>query len=226
MTTETTTYEQLVLGGDFKSEKVLVFGADLDKGSVLASYGVATSDTKAKKSVTFTGATPVEGKKVAVTIGDKKFEYTIAESDTVSNIAAGLKALINNASTGSTLVEADNTSGKLELEAKSAGLDGNNIIVVAEPAEDSGVTAGDVSLDVVGLSVGDERFALVDSDSATSALQKPVAVLLEDAKAGEMKYAAFTGDFDATKLKFSDGDSLNNFKEELRKIGIFTKDVL
>ena len=175
-----TNYYDQIVTGNVVMDDGFIYGADAERGTVLASAGV--SAVAAEKSITFTGATPVATKKVAVTIGGVKFEYTIAESDTVSDIAAGLKALINNATTGSTLMEADNSSGKLTLEAKTAGYAGNSISIVAAPAEDSGVTAGDVTVEAVGQDKGQEFWSIVDSDSATSALQNPKAVLLEDAK--------------------------------------------
>ena len=222
---ETKFYDQIVTG-NVVMDNGFIYGADADAGTVLASAGVATSAVAAEKSVTFTGATPVATKKVAVTIGGVKFEYAIAVSDSVTDIAAGLKALINNATTGSALVTADNTSGKLELTAKTAGWAGNNISVVAEPAADSGVTAGDVTAEAVGQDKGQEFWSIVDSDSATSALQTPKAVLLEDAKANTVAKIAYCGEFAESKLKFSDGDDIDTFKDALRSRGMYVKKVI
>jgi hypothetical protein len=222
---EETNYDDLVAGHfPVITGPVTVYEGSLKKGTVVTTRGVAAADAKAKKSITFTGATPVATKKVAVTIGGVKFEYTIANSDTVTDIAAGLKALINNASTGSALVAADNTSGKLELEAKEKGSAGNYIEIIAAPGADSGVTAGDVTVETVGQLTGDELVQIVDAESGTAAYQEPAAVLLEDCEAGGSCAAAFTGEFNAAALIFKEGQSINNFKVKLRKIGIFAKD--
>ena len=222
---ETKFYDQIVTG-HVVMDNGFIFGADAERGTVLASAGVATSAVAAEKSITFTGATPVASKKVAVTIGGVKFEYTIAESDTVSDIAAGLKAVINNASTGSELMEADNSSGKLTLEAKTAGYAGNDISIVAAPAADSGVTAGDVTVEAVGQDKGQEFWSIVDSASATSALQNPKAVLLEDAKANTVAKIAYCGEFAESMLKFSDGDGIETFKDAMRARGMYVKKVI
>lgn len=202
-----------------------VYGSDLKAGSVVATYGVATADAKAKKSITYTGASPVATKKVAVTIGDKTFEYTIANSDTVTDIAAGLKALINNASTGSALVTASNTSGKLELEAKEYGVDGNSIAISSVAEAGSDVTVGDLTVETKGQVIGDELIEIVDSDNATAALQDPIGVLVEDTPAGKTGTIAYTGEFNVDELKFASGDTINTFKKALRKIGIFARPV-
>lgn len=222
---ETKFYDQIVTG-NVVMDNGFIFGADAEAGTVLASAGVPTSAVAAEKSITFTGATPVATKKVAVTIGGVKFEYAIAESDTVSDIAAGLKALINNATTGSALVTADNTSGKLELAAKTAGWAGNNITIVAEPADDSGVTAGDLTVETTGQDKGQEFWSIVDSDSATAALQNPKAVLMEDAKANTFAKIAYCGEFAESLLVFSDGDDVDTFKDAMRARGMYIKKII
>lgn len=219
-----TKYDDLVTGQfHVISGPVTSYAGNLKKGTVVTTRGVAAADAKAKKSVTFSGS-PTATKKVAVTIGGVKFEYTIAADDTATLVAAGLKALINNATTGSKLVTADNTSGKLELEAKDNGVEGNYIEIVATPGDGSGVTAGDVTVETVGQLAGEELVEIVDAESGTAAYQEPAGVLLEDIDEGKSGVAAFTGEFNAAALIFKEGQSINNFKVKLRKIGIFAKD--
>lgn len=219
-----TKYDDLV-AGQFPviTGPVTSYAGNLKKGTVVTTRGVAAADAKAKKSVTFSGS-PTATKKVAVTIGGVKFEYTIAADDTATLVAAGLKALINNATTGSKLVTADNTSGKLEFEAKDNGVEGNYIEIVATPGDGSGVTAGDVTVETVGQLAGEELVEIVDAESGTAAYQEPAGVLLEDINEGKSGVAAFTGEFNAAALIFKEGQSINNFKVKLRKIGIFAKD--
>jgi hypothetical protein len=95
--------------------------------------------------------------------------------------------------------------------------------IVVTVGDGAGVVAGDVTVEVVGEDVGDERFEIVDSGSGTAALQEPAAVLLEDALPGETKLAAFTGEFNQAELVFKEGQSINNFKANLRKLDIFAK---
>ena len=201
----------------------LIYGADLQAGSVVASRGVATSATKAKKSVTFTG-TPVASKTVKVAVNGKEVTYTTA-STTLATEVAGIKAAINGDSALSAIVTADNSSGKLTIEWKEAGLAGNDMVIVVTVGDGAGVEAGAVAVETIGQSVGDELFEIVDSDSGTAALQDPVGVLLEDTKAGKSGAIAFTGEVDVAELKFAEGDSINNFLKALRKIGIFPRTV-
>ena len=98
-----------------------IYGSDLKAGSVVASRGVATSASKAKKSVTFTG-TPVASKTVKVAVNGKEVTYTTA-STTLATEVAGIKAAINGDSALGAIVEADNASGKLTIEWKENGVD-------------------------------------------------------------------------------------------------------
>jgi len=222
----TTKYFDQLVTGYVVIDNVTIHSGSPKRGTVLGARPVAASAVAAEKSITFTGATPVEAKKVAVTIGGVKFEYTIADSDSVTDIAAGLKALINNATTGSALVEADNSSGKLILEAKTAGYAGNSISIVAAPEAGSGVTAGALTVETIGQDAGQELFQIVDSDSAVEALRVPKAVLLEDATAGSTAPVAFCGQFAADKLIFDTGDSLATFKDAMRARGMYTIKVI
>ena len=220
---QNTEYDKLI-AGDYPivREAVTIAGdAELKAGTVLASHGVAVSAVKAKKSITFTG-TPVASKEVSIKIADKTVTYTTT-STTLATEVAGIKAAINADTTGAgAIVTADNSSGKLTLEVKTAGSAGN-ALEVEFTAGESGMTAGDLTVEVVGEDVGDERFEIVDSGSGTAALQEPAAVLLEDAIPGETKLAAFCGEFNQAELIFKEGQSINNFKGKLRKIGIFAK---
>lgn len=201
----------------------LIYGAALQAGSVVASRGVATSATKAKKSVTFTG-TPVASKTVKVAVNGKEVTYTTA-STTLATEVAGIKAAINGDSALSSIVAADNSSDKLTIEWKEAGLAGNDMVIVVTVGDGAGVEAGAVAVETIGQSVGDELFEIADSDSGTAALQDPVGVLIEDAAAGTYGTIAFTGEVDVAELKFAEGDSINNFLKALRKIGIFPRTV-
>ena len=201
----------------------LIYGADLQAGSVVASRGVATSATKAKKSVTFTG-TPVASKTIKVAVNGKEVTYTTA-STTLATEVAGIKAAINGDSALSAIVTADNSSGKLTIEWKEAGLAGNDMVIVVTVGDGAGVEAGAVAVETIGQSVGDELFEIADSDSGTASLQDPVGVLIEDAAAGTYGTIAFTGEVDVAELKFAEGDSINNFLKALRKIGIFPRTV-
>ena len=217
---QATNYDNLVVGGRVVTDNVMI-ATKQDKGTVLASYGVATSAVKAKKSITFTG-TPVASEAVKIKINGQEVSYTTT-STTLNTEVAGLKAAINAASTGAgAIVTADNSSGKLTLEVKAAGKAGNDL-EVEFTAGDSGMVAGNLTVEVVGEDLGDERFTAADTGSGTSALQTPVAILLEDAEAGDFKTVAFCGEFNKDALKFASGMSLNNFKVALRKIGIFAK---
>lgn len=222
---ETKYFDQLVTGHVFAGD-VLIHSGNLKRGTVLGARAVAGSAVAAKKSITFTGASPVATKKVSVTIGGVKFEYAVVATNTVTDIAAGLKAAINNDSTGSALVTADNTSGKLELTAKTAGYAGNGISIVAEAEAGSGVTCGDLTVEAIGQDKDQELFQIVDSDSAVSELQKPKAVLLEDASAGSYAKVAFCGEFDENKLIFDTGDALATFKDAMRARGMYTKKII
>lgn len=211
-------YSDLIVNGAI-TENVKIFGANLERGSVLASYGVASAAVKAKKSVTFTG-TPVASKSVKVKIDGVEVSYTTT-STTLATEVAGIAAAINADDTLGELVTAASSSGTLTIESDVAGYDGNGMKIEVTVGEGAGVTAGAVTVAVIGRDKDDELFTIVDSDNANSALQKPVAVLLEDAKDGEARVAAFFGVANAAKLKFSTGDSLATFKVELRKIGIY-----
>ena len=200
-----------------------IYGSDLKAGSVVASRGVATSASKAKKSVTFTG-TPVASKTVKVAVNGKEVTYTTA-STTLATEVAGIKAAINGDSALGAIVEADNASGKLTIEWKENGVDGNDMDIAVTLGDGTGLTAGAVTVETIGQSVGDELFEIVDSDSATAALQDPVGVLLEDTAAGKFGNIAFTGNVDVAELKFAEGDTINNFLKALRKIGIFPRTV-
>ena len=204
---QTTEYSKLVAGEfPIAREAVTIAGSDeLKAGTVLASHGVCASATKAMKSVTFTG-TPVASKTITVTVDGHDVSYTTG-STTLATEVAGIKAAINADNTVKNIVVADNDSGKLTLESKTAGKSGNAIAIS----------------EVVGEDVGDERFEIVDSGSGTDALQEPIAVLLEDGAPGETKLAAFTGEFNQAELIFKSGQSINNFKGKLRKVGIFAK---
>ena len=215
-----------IFAGDTQPRNIgagIIYGADLQAGSVLASRGVATSASKAKKSVTFTG-TPVASKTVKVAVNGKEVTYTTA-STTLATEVAGIKAAINGDSALSAIVTADSDSGKLTIEWKVNGFEGNAMEIVVTLGDGTGLTAGAVTVEVIGQSVGDELFEIVDSDSGTAALQDPVGVLLEDAKAGKYGTIAFTGEVDVAELKFAEGDSINNFLKALRKIGIFPRTV-
>ena len=221
--TQTTEYEKLI-AGDYPivREAVAIAGdGELKAGTVLASHGVAASATKAKKSVTFTG-TPVASKTIKVAVDGNEVTYTTS-STTLATEVAGIKAAINADNTLKNIVTADNSSGKLTIEWKTAGKAGNSMEIVVTVGDGAGVEAGDVTVEVVGEDVGDERFEIVDSGSGTAALQEPAAVLLEDAAPGETKLAAFCGEFNQAELIFKEGQSINNFKVKLRKIGIFAK---
>ena len=220
---QTTEYEKLI-AGDYPivREAVTIAGdSELKAGTVLASNGVAASATKAKKSVTFTG-TPVASKSIKVAVNGKEVTYTTA-STTLATEVAGIKAAINADNTLKNIVAATNSDGKLSIEWKIAGKAGNDMEIVVTVGDGAGVEAGDVAVEVVGEDVGDERFEIVDSGSGTAALQEPAAVLLEDAAPGETKLAAFCGEFNQAELIFKEGQSINNFKVKLRKIGIFAK---
>ena len=222
---ETKYFDQLVTG-HVVMDDVFIHSGNPKRGTVLGARAVAGSAVAAEKSITFTGGSPGATKKVSVTIGGVKFEYAIVATNTVTDIAAGLKAAINNASTGSALVTADNTSGKLELTAKTAGYAGNNITIVAAAEDGSGVTCGDLTVETIGQDEGQELFQIVDSDNAVSELQKPKAVLLEDATAGHSAKAAFCGEFDESKLVFDTGDSLATFKDAMRARGMYAKKII
>lgn len=201
----------------------LIYGADLQAGSVVASRGVATSATKAKKSVTFTG-TPVATKTVKLSVNGNEVTYTIA-STTLADEVAGLKAAINADNVLKNIVAATNSAGKLLIEWKETGFAGNDMVIVVTVGDGAGVEAGAVAVETIGQSVGDELFEIADSDSGTAALQDPVGVLIEDAAAGTYGTIAFTGEVDVAELKFAEGDSINNFLKALRKIGIFPRTV-
>lgn len=218
--------EKKIFAGDIQPRNIgagLIYGADLSAGSVVASRGVATSASKAKKSVTFAG-TPVASKTVKVAVNGEEVTYTTV-STTLADEVAGLKAAINGDTALGAIVAATNASGKLSIEWKEAGLVGNDMEIVVTLGDGVGVTAGDVTVEVIGQSAGDELFEIVDSDSGTAALQDPVGVLLEDTKAGKFGSIAFTGEVDVAELKFAEGDSINNFLKALRKIGIFPRTV-
>ena len=220
---QNTEYNKLI-AGDYPivREAVTIAGAaELKAGTVLASHGVAASATKAKKSVTFTG-TPVASKNIKVAVDGNEVTYTTA-STTLATEVAGIKAAINADNTLKNIVAATNSDGKLSIEWKTAGKSGNDMEIVVTVGDGAGVEVGDVAVEVVGEDVGDERFEIVDSGSGTAALQEPAAVLLEDAAPSETKLAAFCGEFNQAELIFKDGQSINNFKVKLRKIGIFAK---
>lgn len=189
--------------------------AALKAGSVLCST-VKTAAAKAKKSITFTGA-PISGKTVSILLNGAEIAYTTGSTTLATEITGIANAI--NAAAGDE-VTASASAGKLSIEAKANGLNGNTISIVAV-VEGSGLTAGAVAIDVVGCEVGDEVFEIVDSTSETNNI--PCAVLLEDAEAGEIKSVAFTGCFISSALKFKAGQSLASFKKTLRTIGIFTK---
>lgn len=215
-----------IFAGDTQPRNIgsgIIYGADLQAGSVLASRGVATSATKAKKSVTFTG-TPVATKTVKLSVNGNEVTYTIA-STTLADEVAGLKAAINADNVLKNIVAATNSTGKLLIEWKETGFAGNDMVIVVTVGDGAGVEAGAVAVETIGQSVGDELFEIVDSDSGTAALQDPVGVLLEDTKAGKSGVIAFTGEVDVAELKFAEGDSINNFLKALRKIGIFPRTV-
>lgn len=218
--------DKKIFAGDVQPRNVgagLIYNADLQAGSVVASRGVATSASKAKKSVTFTG-TPVASKTVKVAVNGKEVTYTTA-STTLATEVAGIKAAINGDSALSAIVTADSDSGKLTIEWKENGFAGNAMEIVVTLGDGTGLTAGAVTVEVIGQSVGDELFEIADSDSGTAALQDPVGVLLEDTEAGKYGSIAFTGEVDVAELKFAEGDSINNFLKALRKIGIFPRTV-
>lgn len=218
--------DKKIFAGDVQPRNVgagLIYNADLQAGSVVASRGVATSASKAKKSVTFTG-TPVASKTVKVAVNGKEVTYTTA-STTLATEVAGIKAAINGDSALSAIVTADSDSGKLTIEWKEKGFAGNAMEIVVTLGDGTGLTAGAVTVETIGQSVGDELFEIVDSDSGTAALQDPVGVLLEDTEAGKYGSIAFTGEVDVAELKFAEGDSINNFLKALRKIGIFPRTV-
>lgn len=217
---EPTTYERKNLwAGNIQPRNIgsaFIYGSDLEAGTVLASRGVATSDSKAKKSITFTG-TPVASKEVKLVVNGTAVTYTTA-STTLNDEVAGIKAAINTAMSAS--VTATSSSGKLLVEDNAAGVAGNGMTITVDVGA-SGLTAGALTVETIGQKAGDELFEIVDSDNATSALQDPVAVLLEDAAGNSFASVAFTGELIASELKFATGDSLNTFKKALRKIGIF-----
>ena len=210
-----------VIGGLVETENLLA-ATDIKEGDVVASYGVCTSATKAKLAIVFTG-TPVASEACKIVINGYEVGYTTG-STTLATEVAGIKAAINNKAGLKDIIAADNSSGTLTLEWKTAGRDGNGKIEVGDfTAGDSGLAMGEPSVGTYGEDVGDERVAIVDSDSGTSALQEPVGVALEDIDAGKFGVIAFCGEFDQAKLNFSSGDTLNTFKVKLRKIGIFAK---
>ena len=201
-----------------------VYGSDLKAGAVVASRGVATADAKAKKSVTFTG-TPVESKTVKVAINGTEVTYTTASTTLNTEVAAIATAIGSNA-TLAAIVSATSSSGKLLIEWKEKGIEGNAMEIVVTLGDGTGLTAGDVTVETIGQLVGDELIEIVDSDSATAALQKPIGVLCEDGSVGKTVSVAYTGEFNVDELKFADGDSINTFKKALREIGCFTRKVI
>lgn len=214
-----TEYDDLALRV-VNAEGAFIGSGSLKKGSVLASRGVSVAAVKAKKSVTFTG-TPVASKTITVKVCGKTVTYTTS-STTLATEVSGIASAINADSAASAIVTASASTGKLNVEFDTAGYAGNSELTIEVTVGDgAGVTAGAVAVEVIGQDVGQEIFELVDSDSGTEALRVPVAVLLEDAEGGEFKLAAFAGDFNKDKLLFAEGDSLNNFKAAMRKIGIF-----
>lgn len=201
----------------------LIYGTDLKAGSVVASRGVCASATKAKKSVTFEG-TPVASKTIKVKINGTEVTYTTATTTLATEVAGVATAIGNNATLGA-IVSATSSAGKLNIEWKQTGLAGNDMEIVVTLGDGTGLTAGDVTVEVIGQSVGDELFEIADSDNATSALQDPVGVLTEDTAAGKFGTIAFTGSFNENELKFAEGDTINNFRKALRKIGIFARPI-
>lgn len=200
-----------------------VYGSDLQAGTVVASRGVATANAKAKKSVTFTG-TPVASKTVKVAINGTEVTYTTASTTLNTEVAAIASAIGSNA-TLAAIVAATSSSGKLLIEWKENGIDGNAMEIVVTLGDGTGLTAGDVTVETIGQLVGDELIEVVDSDSGTAALQKPIGVLCEDASVGKTATVAYTGEFNVDELKFATGDSINTFKKALREIGIFARPV-
>ena len=201
-----------------------VYGSDLLAGSVVASRGVATADAKAKKSVTFSG-TPVASKTVKVAINGTEVTYTTA-STTLNTEVAAIATAIGNNTTLAAIVSATSSSGELIVEWKAKGVEGNAMEIVVTLGDGTGLTVGDVTVKTIGQLVGDELIEIVDSDSATAALQKPIGVLCEDASVGTTASVAYTGEFNVDELKFADGDSINTFKKALREIGCFARKVV
>ena len=113
----------------------------------------------------------------------------------------------------------------INIEWRQNGVEGNDMEIVVTLGDGVGITAGDVAVEVIGQSIGDELFEIAGSDSATSALQDPVGVLTEDTAAGKFGTIAFTGCFNEDELIFAEGDSINNFRKALRKIGIFARPI-
>lgn len=214
-----------IVGGDFPlvTDRVLIKTGNLKAGTVLGSYGVSAG-TKAKKSVTFSG-TPVATKKVTVAVDGLEVEYTIT-STTLNTEVAAIASAINDADSPlKGKFTATTSSAKLLIECDTKGREGNSMEIVVTVG-DSGLTAGTVTEEVYGVGEGEELFQIVDSDSATSSLQNPVAVLLEDADASSdvvAAVAAFRGEFVGSKLIFDTGDSLSTFKLKLRKAGLYPK---
>lgn len=198
----------------------LIYGADLKAGSVVASHGVCTSATKAKKSVTFTG-TPVADKTIKVKINGTEVTYTTG-STTLATEVAGVATAIGANATLAAIVSATSSAGELNIEWKQTGFDGNDMEIVVTFGEGTGLTAGDVAVEVIGQSVGDELFEIANSNTS---LQSPSGVLIKDTKAGTYGTIAFTGSFNEAELKFAEGDTINNFRKALREIGIFARPI-
>lgn len=218
-----TKYYDQIATGYVVEDNVLIFDETLERGTVLGSRGVVTSATKAKKSITFTG-TPVASKKLSVTIAGTKVEITTGSTTLATEVAA-LVTAINADTTVKEIVTATSSTGKLVIEAKATGLAGNDITFAATVGE-SGVVAGDLTVEVIGTSVGDELFGAADSDASVTALRTPKAVLLEDAVPGQFARVAYCGVFAASLLKFAEGDSLNVFKDGMRARGMYVRNII
>lgn len=207
----------LVVPGSSVHRGAGIIVAALAAGTVLASAGIATADVKAKKSVTFGGSAVAE-KTATIVINGTTVTYTTTSTTRATEVA-GIAAAINGACSD---VVATASSDKLSVEAVAAGYDGN-ALTIEFTAGESGLTAGDVTVEATGILAGDERFDAVDATSNTASEKAPSAILLEDAKAGETKAVGYDGDYFEDALKFRAGQSLVNFKKGLREIGIFTR---
>ena len=191
---------------------------NLKRGTILVEH-IESDGAKAKYSFALSAYTAAADKTVTLTVGSANYVANVGSSDTT--IAAVLAKVVAAAAADTKFtVSADDTNGKLVLEAKEVGEDSTTITLETTAT----LTIGAKSEDVEGADAVEGGFFPIADNS-----EEPVGYLLNDVKtaadaAGSAEMAR-TGCFADSAAIIDDSLDAKTIKDKLAARCLFFKAV-